>query len=736
MDTKLQDLKAFKILLEHSVEMWKEEAPTPERQYAIESRRNAILTAGTNLATIYPNETYNLWTRLAPDEVPRVLAKAYADLSDEKRAAPDALQVEADADVRQSNLHQAIFRAVERIEAKYPPATYFADYSEQEARAAYYMEIRAVFEEKDFAKEMSETTTPSLDEALTLTRFKTEHDDPAVRAELEKLAAIHVEKAAQAEQDSQLDLEFENAIQDQEIDLETFENIAALTEFVMPLARDERVIELPGTEAVIYVNLDSDLLTVAALSPETKTALASELLGDEEMIEVEGNGFSLPASDKVAALELVLKKLNLDEKQIQLLQGEMHETTSVKNPDISELVMKRARELRQRRLVTMLRSVEPVRSTESEAQQPTSEGPAPTVIDARRVPAQIERSYLRVQEKSGDRYYLNTRLDVVAFVDKGSKLETKSETEHTANDLIAIAEERGWSSIKVAGTEAFRRQAWLKASAKGITVRGYKPNEVDKALLAKLAVQIEANAENSIERVEPRAVTSSKAVVDEKAETIDPTIKPAQQPEGRKSAAPKAKEERLLDGELVAHGAAPFEFKEKNKLNYYVTLRGENGAESTTWGLDLARALEESKAQIGDRVTLANLGKTPVEVIGHERDKDGNPTGNMKKIQTHRNTWTVEVARDLTTLPSAEFAEKHPGQVNAVIIKEFTAKALAEHQKFSGMSETDKARLRDGVEQKIAEALEDGVILPPLKVVDRARQAEPVAAERRPARSR
>ena len=89
------------------------------------------------------------------------------------------------------------------------------------------------------------------------------------------------------------------------------------------------------------------------------------------------------------------------------------------------------------------------------------------------VPQDIEKRYLRV----GGTFYHPKNTDLVAFEDKGNKLETRSNSEQIAESMVRIAEARGWDEIKVSGSDAFRREAWLEAAARGMHVNGYTPSE-------------------------------------------------------------------------------------------------------------------------------------------------------------------------------------------------------------------------------------------------------------------
>lgn len=104
-----------------------------------------------------------------------------------------------------------------------------------------------------------------------------------------------------------------------------------------------------------------------------------------------------------------------------------------------------------------------------------SQRPPSTVI-----PQEIEKAYLRV----GAKFYDRADSESLVFEDKGNKLETRSDSESVAKSLVRIAEARGWDEIKVSGSEAFRKEVWLEAVQRGMSVKGYRVTEQDKLNLA------------------------------------------------------------------------------------------------------------------------------------------------------------------------------------------------------------------------------------------------------------
>ena len=108
------------------------------------------------------------------------------------------------------------------------------------------------------------------------------------------------------------------------------------------------------------------------------------------------------------------------------------------------------------------------------------------------IPSAIEKQYLRV----GNKYFDPKNTDAAAFEDKGNKLETQSNSHNVAETLVHIARARGWDEIKVSGSETFRKEVWLEANQLGMSVKGYTPQDQDKAELAR---RMQAQPANRIE---------------------------------------------------------------------------------------------------------------------------------------------------------------------------------------------------------------------------------------------
>lgn len=73
----------------------------------------------------------------------------------------------------------------------------------------------------------------------------------------------------------------------------------------------------------------------------------------------------------------------------------------------------------------------------------------------------------------------------IAFEDRNKSLHTSREDSKTIKAMVDVAQAKNWSSIKIKGTEAFKREVWLEATVRGVEVKGYQPNEKDLIELEK-----------------------------------------------------------------------------------------------------------------------------------------------------------------------------------------------------------------------------------------------------------
>ncbi|HMN94007.1 MAG TPA: hypothetical protein PKC60_12330 [Hydrogenophaga sp.] len=91
----------------------------------------------------------------------------------------------------------------------------------------------------------------------------------------------------------------------------------------------------------------------------------------------------------------------------------------------------------------------------------------------------------------------------VAFTESTFRLATDTNSPSIARSMVDVAEARNWQSLRISGSEDFKRLVWLEAAARGVKTLGYEPNPAD---LERLKVEREAR---QINRIEPTRDASS-----------------------------------------------------------------------------------------------------------------------------------------------------------------------------------------------------------------------------------
>ena len=248
----------------------------------------------------------------------------------------------------------------------------------------------------------------------------------------------------------------------------------------------------------------------------------------------------------------------------------------------------------------------------------------------------ISKQYVQAEDK----YHFRDRGHEVAFEDRDKRLVTTFDTPSVVSSMIDLAETKGWSSLKLSGTDEFRREAWLQASLRNFDVSGYRPTKHDQARLAELRAEVFGPPENEMAKREPGAAPEAKApagfsslpedarvepvvpltaMQDKTVKILEATMRHRGDSEDAIAAAHELAVERLTSnrvhvGTLVEVGTAPYQDRKGEKPSHFVALRDETGQTSKVWGVDLPRALEASEAQPGDMVAVAFRGRKSVTV--------------------------------------------------------------------------------------------------------------------------
>lgn len=302
----------------------------------------------------------------------------------------------------------------------------------------------------------------------------------------------------------------------------------------------------------------------------------------------------------------------------------------------------------------------------------------------------LNKRFLRVENQYFSREHGNS----LAFVDAQSLIFTNREDTTAIHGMIDLARSKGWSSLEVTGTDAFRREVWMHASELGLQVSGYKPREEDHVALEERLRERLARAPQQEEALarSGRAPTSDFARQQDALADRGPALSPAEDQKLEQlrtyleqDGASKESVERILEvakgrlqkdrfyvGVLLEHGVAPYQHEKTNELSPYAVLDTPDGPR-TIWGVDVPRALEHSAAKTGDVVTMEFKGRQMVKVRAPVYDDAKQVTGYEDKV-VHRNAWEVQT---LARMDAAE-RERSMQMARATAHKEATGRPLRE----------------------------------------------------------
>lgn len=320
---------------------------------------------------------------------------------------------------------------------------------------------------------------------------------------------------------------------------------------------------------------------------------------------------------------------------------------AVHETDKKEALLKQATEI----LLEVSRATEkklaaPAKSTSDESirepgasGQPEGDRSGKSVkTDLSDFPDDISRRYYRKKDFAGDDHvYADAKGSREIFQASGDKLRTKTDDPQAVKLMLDTAAHRGWSEIKVSGTEEFKREAWLEGQARGIEVKGYRPNELDMQELKK---REQLHLKNEIAPQLEQDAGKPSAAAGNAGEKDIPGEEPFEKSRADRSS-PDYK--TGIEGTVIDQGARPYRDNPKNDPSPFVVLRDANGRDHTAWGVGLPDAMMKAGARNGDQVRLQETGMERVTktVI---RTVDGNPVRVEQEVD--RRSWDAEVTKE------------------------------------------------------------------------------------------
>lgn len=237
-------------------------------------------------------------------------------------------------------------------------------------------------------------------------------------------------------------------------------------------------------------------------------------------------------------------------------------------------------------------------------------------------------------EIRGDNSVLYHVYDKPAYIDHGPHLlmcAGAADNEASVVGALLHAREKFGGKIELTGSDEFKAFALQMLVKHNVAVTLKNPQqhaqlqELRKAITQAAATQ-GANADGISGSVQDRP---ADAQTEAKGKPVVAQPAAAEKQDGRQ------------EGVLIAHGQAPYNNDKDGRPSYFATLRQADGSDATVWGVDLPRALEAAKAREGDTVSLATVGRKPVEVTVNERQPDGSMLPVTR--QALRNEWEAKV---------------------------------------------------------------------------------------------
>lgn len=87
-------------------------------------------------------------------------------------------------------------------------------------------------------------------------------------------------------------------------------------------------------------------------------------------------------------------------------------------------------------------------------------------------------------------YQFRDQPEEVAFTERWLSMATGLDSAAVVKAMVDRAEERGWTGMRLAGSEKFKRQAWIAADARGLKAVGYEPTQGDLAASRQEAIRL------------------------------------------------------------------------------------------------------------------------------------------------------------------------------------------------------------------------------------------------------
>lgn len=180
------------------------------------------------------------------------------------------------------------------------------------------------------------------------------------------------------------------------------------------------------------------------------------------------------------------------------------------------------------------------------------------------IPEVIQKKYFQ----DGNKFYFKGSPEKLAFRDTGKALKTKLDGEAVADSMVMIAKNRGWTEIKVTGSESFKKDVWREATKQGIAVRGYSPTPAEVSAMESKGFDIPKQGQSHAPEAE---IKSGKEKASEALKTLSASEAVKLHPELAPYVAAVSVIEKKLESEALseANKKAIMDRVRQNAVNSY-----------------------------------------------------------------------------------------------------------------------------------------------------------------------
>jgi hypothetical protein len=209
---------------------------------------------------------------------------------------------------------------------------------------------------------------------------------------------------------------------------------------------------------------------------------------------------------------------------------------------------------------------------------------------------------------------------------------------------------------------------------------------------------------------------------------------------GSKGESVRRRGEELIVGRLVAHGAAPYQYRNEEGPSYYLKLLTSQGPR-TLWGKDLERALKEGATQPkeGELIGARRQSRQAVTLTQRIKDEQGQVVSTSERV-AHRSVWQVEKVtyfaersrlakrvREDQTYDKATI-KQHPELRSSFL----SVRAAEEFAKARIANPEDRERFLVLIRGALSTSIHEGSPLPNVKLRDKSQTAAVVPLHKKP----